>query len=386
MKQSLYDVMVAGLGAMGSAAVYHLAEKTGNVLGLDRYQPPHQFGSSHGLTRIIREAYFEHPAYVPLVQRAYELWNNLERHSGRKLFRQTGGLMIGSPGGVLVKGARRSAVEHNLEHQVLSAEELRARFPCFSPERNMVGVWEPRAGILMPELVVQTHLELAKERGATLRFEEPVLRWETNGDCVRVFTAKGVYEGKQLVLSAGSWLSSLLAGAHDSANRSISRLPLSVERQVLLWFEPRAQAKQFQPENCPIHIWEYAPRRFFYGFPDVGDGIKVAVHHEGLSTDPERINRDVSEGEIRTMRLLLERFMPAAAGALKSTVVCMYTNTPDENFILDYLPEHPRVLVASPCSGHGFKFSSVIGEVIAMLLSGEKPGFDLSLFKIDRFS
>jgi len=235
-------------------------------------------------------------------------------------------------------------------------------------------------------LAVQTHLELAKERGATLRFDEPVMRWETNGGCVRVFTAKGVYDGKQLVLSAGSWLSSLLAGAHDSANRSISKLPLSVERQVLLWFEPRAQAKQFQPENCPIHIWEYGPRRFFYGFPDVGDGIKVAVHHEGLSTDPERINRDVSEGEIRTMRLLLERFMPAAAGALKSTVVCMYTNTPDENFILDYLPEHPRVLVASPCSGHGFKFSSVIGEVIAMLLSGEKPGFDLSLFKIDRFS
>ena len=387
MKQSLYDVIVVGLGAMGSAAVYHVSGKKRSVLGLDRYQPPHQFGSSHGLTRIIREAYFEHPSYVPLVQKAYELWNNLERESGRKLFKQTGGLMIGPRDGVLVKGAQRSAVEHKLEHRVLSAEELRARFPCFSPESNMVGVWEPRAGILIPELAVQTHLERAQEHGATLRFNEPVLRWEADGDCVRVFTSKAIYEGKQLVLSAGAWLSSLLAGAYDSSKSesAIPTLPLTVERQVLLWFEPLSHAEQFQPENCPIHIWEYAPRRFFYGFPDLGDGIKVAVHHEGLSTDPERINRDVNEEEIQTMRLLLRRFMPAAEGALKSAVVCMYTNTPDENFILDYLPGHPRILVASPCSGHGFKFSSVIGELIAMLLSGDKPGFDLSLFKIDRF-
>src|ERR1044071_226399 len=243
--------------------------------------------------------------------------------------------MIGSPDGVLVKGARRSAVEHNLEHQVLSAGELRARFPCFSPERNMVGVWEPRAGILMPELAVRMHLELAKERGATLRFDEPVLRWETNGDCVRVFTAKGVYDGKQLVLSAGSWLSSLLAGAHDSGNRSIARLPLSVERQVLLWFEPRAQAKQFQPENCPIHIWEYAPNRFFYGFPDLGGGVKVAIHHEGETIGPRDIRREISEGEIQAMRSILRRFMPAADGSFKSATVCMYTNTPDQHFVLD---------------------------------------------------
>ncbi len=371
-------MIVIGLGAMGSAVAYHLAAKGTRVLGLDRYHPPHQFGSSHGLTRIIREAYFEHPSYVPLVQRAYQLWADLEKLSGRKLLRQTGGLMIGPPDGVLVSGARRSAEEHRLLHQVLSSTELRARYPIFSPEANMVAVWEPRAGILFPELAVQTHLEQAVKRGASLRFNEPVLRWEPEGEGVRVFTATVTYSARRLLLSAGAWLGALLGASAD--------LPLSAERQVLLWFEPRSQAEQFQPENCPIYIWEYAPHRFFYGFPDLGDGVKVAVHHEGQLTEPEKIPREVNEDEIQTMRSLLRRFLPPADGVLKSTVVCIYTNTPDEHFILDYHPAHPQVLVASPCSGHGFKFSSVIGELAAILLANQKPSFDLSLFRINRFA
>jgi len=286
--------------------------------------------------------------------------------------------MIGPRDGVLVSGARRSAEEHKLSHQVLSSAELRARFPIFSPEKNTVAVWEPRAGILFPELAVQTHLEQAVKRGASLRFNEPVLRWEPDGEGVRVFTATGIYSARHLVLSAGAWLGALLGASAD--------LPLSAERQVLLWFEPRSQAEQFQPENCPIYIWEYAPHRFFYGFPDLGDGVKVAVHHEGQLTEPEKIPREVNEDEIQTMRSLLRRFLPPADGVLKSTVVCIYTNTPDEHFILDYHPAHPQVLVASPCSGHGFKFSSVIGELAAILLADQKPSFDLSLFRINRFA
>ena len=237
---------------------------------------------------------------------------------------------------------------------------------------------------------VQTHLELAVERGASLKFNQPVLRWEPDGEGVRVFTGTDTYSANRLLLSVGAWLGALLSGptgsSKSNSNRRFLDLPLSVERQVLLWFEPRSQANQFQPENCPIHIWEYAPHRFFYGFPDLGDGIKVAVHHEGQLTDPEKIRREVQEDEIQTMRRLLRRFLPAAEGVLKSTMVCMYTNTPDEHFILDYHPTDPQVLVASPCSGHGFKFSSVIGELAAALLCEEKPSFDLSLFRIDRFT
>src|SRR5437867_7556207 len=194
---------------MGSAAAYQLAAGGKRVLGLDRFQPPHHFGSSHGLTRIIREAYFEHPLYVPLVQRAYELWGDLEKKSGCQLLLQTGGVMVGPPEGMLVSGSKRSAEEHKLAHQILSAAELRQRFPVFQPADNMVAVWEPRAGILFPELAVQTHLELAAKSCAALRFNEPVLRWEPMPDGVRVFTAAGAYTAGRLLLPIGAWLSTL---------------------------------------------------------------------------------------------------------------------------------------------------------------------------------
>ena len=377
---NFYEVIVIGLGAMGSAAAFHLAANGRAVLGLDRFQPPHQLGSSHGLTRIIREAYFEHPSYVPLVQRAYELWGDLERKSGRKIFLQTGGLMIGPPEGVLVTGALRSAEEHNLPHEILSAAEVRARFPVFEPTPEMAGVWEPRAGILFPELAIQSHLELAVKNGATLRFNEPVLRWEAQGDGVRVTTAVGSYRAGRLLIAAGAWASSLLP---DLA------LPLTVERQVLFWFDPlnggRHEPELFRPKRCPIQIWEYAPNRFFYAFPDLGGGVKAAIHHEGEAAEPEKLRREVALEETVAMRAILERFLPAAAGPLKSTVVCMYTNTPDEHFIIDFHPAHRQVLIASPCSGHGFKFSSAIGEIAARLLTEQAAGPELDLFRISRF-
>ena len=362
---------------MGSAAAFHLASRGQRILGLDRFQPPHQFGSSHGLTRIIREAYFEHPLYVPLVQRAYELWDALEKVSGRKLFVQTGGLMIGPADGPLVSGARRSALEHNLSHQILSSKELAQRFPVFKTSPETVAVLEPRAGVLFPELAIQVHLELAAAGGAQFNFDSAVIRWEPTAVGVRVHTANRSLSAKKLLLSAGSWLPSLVPDLH---------LPLQVERQVLFWFEPLAgAASAFNPGACPIYIWEYEPRRFFYGFPNLGDGVKIGMHHEGASVQPDNLDRKVKAEEIEAARQLLERFLPSAAGALKSSAVCMYTNTPDEHFLLDFHPNHPQVLIASPCSGHGFKFSPVIGELSAALLSGEKPNFDLSLFRVNRF-
>jgi sarcosine oxidase len=376
MKANTYDVIIAGLGAMGSAAAYHLASGGSRVLGLDRFHPPHELGSSHGLTRIIREAYFEHPSYVPLVQRAYQLWTALEEQSGRNLFLQTGGVMVGRPDGVLVSGARKSAEEHRLRHEVLSSVELRQRFPVFEPTAEMVAVWEPRAGVLFPELAIQTHLDLAARQGASLCFNEPVVKWEANGQGVRVHTAVRTYLAGQLLLAAGSWTQSLVEEL---------RLPLTVERQVLYWFEPRSQAASFAPSTCPIYIWEYVPGRFFYGFPELGDGVKVALHHQGEPAKPETVHREVAEQEIESMRELLKRFIPSSEGRLRATAVCLYTNTPDEHFILDRHPQHPQVFLASPCSGHGFKFSSVIGELAAMLLRDQKSSLDLQLFRISRF-
>jgi sarcosine oxidase len=361
---------------MGSAAAYHLAIGGTRVLGLDRFHPPHELGSSHGLTRIIREAYFEHPSYVPLVQRAYQLWAQLENQSNRKLFLQTGGVMVGAPGGVLVRGAQRSAEQHCLRHEMLSASDLRRRFPVFQPAAEMVGVWEPRAGVLFPEVAIEAHLELASQQGAELRFNEPMVKWEPNGAGVRVRTSGDSYSADRLILAAGSWIQSLVTEL---------RLPLTVERQVLYWFEPRSQAEAFRPSACPIHIWEYAQGRFFYSFPDLGDGVKVALHHQGESTDPDAVSREVSEQEIASMRKLLRQHLPSADGRLRATAVCLYTNTPDEHFILDRHPVHPQVLLVSPCSGHGFKFSSVVGELAALLLRQEAPPFDLSLFRLSRF-
>jgi sarcosine oxidase len=372
-----YDVIVAGLGAMGSAAVYRLAANGRRVLGLDRFRPPHDLGSSHGRTRIIREAYFEHTLYVPLVQRAYELWADLEEKSGRELLLQTGGLMIGPRDGVLVTGARQSAEDHKLAYKILSASELRLGFPACQPTEGLVAVWEPRAGILFPELAVQSHLELAARSGATLRFNQPVVSWEPRGSGVRVVTGSGTYRAKQLLLSAGAWIGSLLPDL---------KLPLSVERQVLCWFEPASHPDLFRPERCPIFIWEYAPSRFFYGFPDLGDGVKAAIHHDGKTTQPELIDREVREQDTQAVREVLERFLPRAAGRLLSAAVCMYTNSPDAHFIFGRHRACPQVLIASPCSGHGFKFSPVIGEMAALLLADQVPPFDLSLFNPERFA
>jgi sarcosine oxidase len=372
-----YEVIVVGLGAMGSSAAYHLAQRGLRVLGLDRFQPPHNFGSSHGLTRIIREAYFEDPLYVPLVQRAYELWAELEKQSGRQLLLKTGGLMIGPSDGALVSGASRSAEEHQLDHEILNSTNLAQKFPMFNVEDAPMAVWEPRAGILFPERAIQTHLELAASLGASLRFNDPVRKWEPVGNGIRVFTDANSYTANHLVLSPGAWMNGLLP---------VPSLPLTVERQVLYWFKPASHLELFRPEQFPIFIRQYARDRFFYGFPDLGDAVKVAFHHEGRHVEPDAISQEVEAHEIAEMRHVLSEYLPDANGELRSTAVCMYTNTPDEHFVLDYHPEFPQVVVASPCSGHGFKFSPVIGEMIAAMIEGKQPHFNLELFKIARFS
>lgn len=371
-----YDVIIIGLGAMGSAAAYHLAERGRKVLGLEQFTPAHQLGSSHGETRIIREAYFESPVYVPIVQRAYELWQRLEAETEKSLFRKTGGLMIGPADGILVRGARTSAVEHKLPFELLSSRKVKKRFPALNPADQMVAIWEPRAGILRPDLCIQAHLQMAEKKGAVLHFEEAVLSWKSETNDVQVTTAQSCYQAKQLLLCTGAWTAPLL---QDLC------IPLKVGRQVLFWFQPRANPEQFSPNSLPIFMMEFEKDRIFYGFPDFGNGVKVAIHGEGELTNANQVRRTVESAESAELTALMDRFLPDAAGTLLKSDVCMYTNTPDGHFLIDFHPHHHQVLIASPCSGHGFKFSSTIGELLADLLTTGQSRFDLDAFSLNRF-
>jgi sarcosine oxidase len=351
------DVIVAGLGAHGSSAAYHLASRGASVLGFDRFARGHTLGSSGGLSRIIRLSYYEHSDYVPLLRSAWTLWRELERASGDTLLTQTGGLYAGAPDGELVAGALESARRHGLEHEVLDASALRARYPLFDWPDGWQGVFEQQAGWLAPERSIEAHLRLAEQVGATLRFEEPVERWESTPDGVRVTTATGTFEARQLVIAAGAWMSQL---APELAPE------LSVERSVLFWFEPTAERDAFA--RLPVYIVQDTDR-IFYGFPYVeGQGVKVAGLHFGDRADPDTLDRSVSAGDEERVRAWLRRRMPLANGARRQAKVCMYTNTRDANFVIDRLADHPNVVVASACSGHGFKFSSVIGEILADLV------------------
>jgi sarcosine oxidase len=371
-----FDVAVIGLGAMGSAASRALSRRGLKVLGLDRFAPPHTFGSTHGDARIIREAYFEHPAYVPLVQRAYLLWEELEREAAKRLWIKTGGLMVGPREGVLVSGALASADQHRLPYELLDAEKIRARFPAFHPDDAMVGVWEPRAGVLFPEACVSAFLDTARRHGATIRGDETVKSWARDGDGVRIETDRGRHHAARVVLTAGPWNGGLLNGL---------ALPLAVERVVQFWFDPSGDRTLFAPERCPVSIWEHEVGRFFYGFPLLERGVKLAIHHEGETTDPDRVRRAVGPEEVGPLRILLDRYIPAADGPLAAASVCMYTNTPDSHFVIGPHPTIPQALIVSPCSGHGFKFAPVIGEIVSDLVVEGWTRHDLGMFGVTRW-
>lgn len=367
-----YDVGIVGLGAMGSMAALTLARRGRAVIGFDRFHPPHSLGSSHGKSRIIREAYFEHPQYVPFVRSAWKLWNDLERESDRRLLVQTGGLMIGPAAGTLVSGARNSANLHQLPYEELSPLEVRARFPVFQLGAHEVGLFEPRAGVLFPELAVETALALAIRSGAVLHYDEPVSAW-ASGEPLTVTTAEGTYAVRRLVLACGAWMAGTLPG---------SPLPLSVARQTMFWFAPAGSPELAAPDRMPIFIWEWAPGEMFYGFPDFGDGVKVAIHHQGAPQDPDAERRPVTEPEAERLRGVMSHRTPALNGAFRDAAACLYTNTPTQDFLIDRSPTDRRVILASPCSGHGFKFAPAIGEVLADLVLDQEPRFDLSPFRL----
>jgi sarcosine oxidase len=368
----MHDAIVVGLGAHGSAAAYHLAKRGQTVLGFDRFARGHTLASFGGLSRIIRLSYYEQPSYVPLLKRAWDLWRELERDSGETLLTQTGGLYMGPPDGELVSGALASATMHDLAHERLDNAELHRRYPVFDIDPDWVGVFDAQAGWLAPERSVETHLRLAERHGATLRFSEPIERWERDGEGVRVTSTQGSYRARRLVIAAGSWLPRLLP--------QLAR-HLWVERSVLFWFEPRGELEAFA--KLPVYIVQDTDRNY-YGFPyDPGNGLKMAGLHFGDRVDPDTVDREPSAKDEERVRAWLRRRMPQANGERRRAQVCLYTNSPDGHFIID---RDGPVTYASACSGHGFKFGSAVGEILADLAMTGRSSLDIGFLSSDRLA
>jgi sarcosine oxidase len=369
----MYDAIVVGAGAMGSAAIYHLAARGLKVLGLEQFEIPHERGSSHGLSRIIRLAYFEHPSYVPLLRRAYELWRDLQRESGEQLLHITGSIDAGK----IFEDSLKSCILHSLPHEILTAAELRTRFPAYRLPQGTMALFQPEGGFLVPEVCVSAHLNLARRRGATIHFGEAVLGWEESTDGVTVATAHANYRAKRLVVTAGAWVGKLVPQLREVA------VP---ERQVVAWLQPYApelyQADRFPVFNLRLEDGHY------YGFPEHGrPGFKFGrYHHRHETVDPDTMAREANVEDEAILRGFAERYFPDGAGSTLAMQTCIFTNTPDEHFILDFSPGSEQVIIGSPCSGHGFKFSSAIGEILADLTEQRTTRHDISMHGIARFT
>lgn len=367
---------------MGSAAACHLAERGQRVLGVEQFEPAHARGSSHGASRVIRLAYFEHQDYVPLLQRAYELWGRLERDSGRSILTITGGLMIGQPESEVVSGSLRSAREHGLEHEMLDAAAIHSRCPPLTPAAGITGLYEPRAGFVHPEQAIHAHLKRATANGALFGFNERVLDWTArpDGSGVRVTTTRQTVEARSLVIAPGAWAPALF---------KLASLPLEVERQVLYWFKPSVDSSMFASDRFPIYIWDQGDGVQFYGFPaDSAGRVKVSFFRtgRGASCSPDSVDRGVHDDEVAAMREALAGRIPAlSGGTLVDAVTCLYTVTPDHHFVIGLHPQYPQVVIASPCSGHGYKFATVVGEVLADLAVERTTRHSIGLFAPARF-
>jgi sarcosine oxidase len=375
----IYDAIVIGLGAMGSATAYELARRGLRVLGLEAFSPAHQLGSSGGRSRIIRLAYFEHPDYVPLLRAAWDGWHELERVTGEELLLETGGLYAGRLGSAVLDGALESARRHELPHELLDAGEVARRFPALRLEADMGAVHEPLAGMLFPERCIETYLRLAAEHGARLHFDERVTGWDERDGRLVVTTVNGSYEAQRLVIAAGAWLPGLVPEL---------QLPLTVERNVLFWFEHASSPELLAPDRLPVYLVEVDADHTYYGFPTLPDqGAKVARHHggRGRSINPDKLDREVHPADERAVRDFCARHLPAANGRVLETRVCMYTNTPDDHFMIDRHPARSNVIIASPCSGHGFKFSNVVGRICADLAADGGTEFEIGFLSLARF-
>jgi sarcosine oxidase len=373
-----FDVIVIGVGGMGSAACYHLARRGVRVLGLEQFDIPHTRGSSHGHTRMIRTAYFEHPDYVPLLRRAWELWKRTEEESLVQVLHPTGGLYLGPREGELVGGSLRASQLHNLPYELLEPRDLRSQYPQFQVPDEWVGLYEYQAGFLNPELAISVHADLAMRHGADIRGNEPVLKWETSDRGASVTTTKGTYSAGELVFCGGAWSDKLVADLG---------VPLVVTRQVLGWVQPRRR-DYFRLGALPVWATDNGDGTIYYGFPLIPEspGLKLAHHGRGTPTDPDTVDRNPRPGDEETFRPALRQFLPDADGPVISMRICLYTNSPDGHFIVDRPPSHPHVTIACGFSGHGFKFCSVIGEALADLATKGMSELPIGFLGLERFA
>jgi sarcosine oxidase len=371
-----FDVVVVGLGVMGSAALYELARRGFRVAGIERYAPGHDRGSSHGETRIIRLGYFEHPSYVPLLRRAYDMWRDLEAASGRKLMRITGIVEIGPPDGRLVAGTLAASRQHGLPHEILDAAETMRRFRPFRIPADYIGVFQPDGGFVAVESTIEALSKLARASTAEVLTGADVLSIDPYDGGVRVVFKQGEIDARVAIVTVGPWLRELILNLPA---------PLRVTRQVMAWFKPR-RARLFAPDRFPVFILE-SLHGMHYGFPASPAGtIKIAKHHHADETvDPDPVDRALSAEDEALIRFAIAEHIPAADGPPVAAKTCLYTMTPDHDFIIDRLPDAPNVIVASPCSGHGFKFAPVIGEILADLATCGGTSHDISRFRLGRF-
>jgi len=365
-----WDAIVVGVGGMGSAALYHLARRGKRVLGLERFGVPNELGSSHGLTRIIRLAYYEHVAYVPLLRRAYELWGGLEAEAGERLLHVTGSIDAGPPDQLVFSGSLRSCEEHGLPHELLDPAEVARRFPAYRLDPSHLAVLQPDGGFLLPERCIAAHAQLS---GAELRTGERVLGWEPVGEGVRVRTERGEVEAERLVLTAGAWMGEL-AG-----------LPVVAERQVLAWLEP-SRPELFEPDRFPVFNLQVDEEERYYGFPAFEiPGFKLGrYHHLREGGPPDELDREPHQEDERVLREFAARYFPDGAGPALTLKTCLFENSPDEHFLLDRLPDAPQVVVGGGFSGHGFKFCSVVGEILADLALDGDTRHEIGFLRLAR--
>lgn len=371
-----FDIIVLGCGAMGSAALAELARRGVRVLGIEQYPLVHDQGSSHGETRIIRLAYYEHPDYVPLLRRAFERWYELEQECGEQLLTETGMLSMGEPASELIAGIKQAAAEHSLALEHYSAAEVTRRWPQWKLPESYVGVFENVAGYLRVERCIREQLNVAAKHGAQIVAETPVISWDATGSSVTVKTARETYHAAKLVIAGGAWNPALLAGLN---------LPLTVARMVPCWFEvpdPHQFTRQHFP--CFIHA---SPAGEFYGFPQIdGQGLKLAPHHCTREVaSPDEVDRATNERDETELRRFASEWLTAPLGRCLKRSVCMYTLTPDRHFVIDTHPEHDNVVMAGGFSGHGFKFASVVGEILADLAINGTTKQPIKMFRAGRF-
>lgn len=379
-----YDVIVIGVGSMGAATCFYLARQGLRVLGIEQFDIPHELGSHAGQSRIIRKAYFEHPDYVPLLQRAYENWHELEALTSQQVFHKTGLLYLGQPDSDLMKGVRESASKFKLQIETLAEEQMASAYPQFRVPEGYEVLLEPDAGFVTPEKAILLYVEQALKQGAAIHTKEKITGWQQTGAGIAVQTDRGEYTTDKLVLTAGAWAGKLLP---DLAAK------FKVTRQVVAWVNPQNRVS-FELGNFPCWVIADASQpSIYYGFPILPAGtfggpigLKIGHHAQGIATDPDAVNRKTDAAEEDNLIQALHRFIPEAYASTFALKTCLYTNTPDENFILDVLPgtDH-KVMVAAGFSGHGFKFASVVGEIMADLAMTGKTELPIGFLGVGRF-